>query len=180
MKTKNEEKKLLEKGLITESQYARTLNSINKRAKNCRDKISEYEIMYPNWSRYKYKTIGNYRNKMNEYYEMKEILLTCLSPVGLHKSIYKNKYGKEIKYFKYYELRGYGYHKPIDKEKFEKLSGKYEITTIDNLYVDGEHDITSLVSNQFAKKVVYLVEKGKISIIPDENVKEMLTKNTKL
>ena len=89
MTTKNEHKKNLENGIITEEMLELVLYSLNKRAKNCRDQKNKYYKKGKN-SRYKndysFKTVEQYKQKEYEYYEQKDFLLTSLlKPSCIHK-----------------------------------------------------------------------------------------------
>lgn len=186
MTTKKEYKKNLENGIITEEMLELVLYSIDKRAKNCRD-------------------------KKNEYYEQKDFLLTTLlKPICIHKTVsikefmkricssedeywqYKNSpnviytncyyryYDKERdkvinfvdvitrenieEYFLYYKTKNYAFHIPIDNpHKYSNL----EIIEIDNLETYGK-DIKELASVQFCKKVIELVKSGNYQYIPNK------------
>ena len=90
MKTNTKFLKLIKDKIITEEILELCLYSVNKRAKNCRDKKAEYRdhiksMRYFNHYYYdKYDNIDKYNNKMNEYYDMKDILLSILDPVCIH------------------------------------------------------------------------------------------------
>lgn len=66
---------------ITEEILEACLYSVNKRAKNHRDRAREAEYRY----RYDYYGVGiNERMKMEEMYNMKDTMLETLSPVCAH------------------------------------------------------------------------------------------------
>jgi hypothetical protein len=76
----------LKKGIVTKEMLEDCLFSVNKRAKNCRDKERKIRNYYRN-SRYaydKYNTEEKYRNKKDEYYSQKEILLSVIRPDSVH------------------------------------------------------------------------------------------------
>ena len=105
MKTPKEFINNLNNKIITESMLEQCLFSVNKRAKNYRDKVKEYrkEIRNNYYLYDKYNYIEKYTVKKEEYYEYKEILLTLLKPKCIHfqKMGYKRKriydYEKEFK-----------------------------------------------------------------------------------
>lgn len=70
----------IKKGIITKEMLSDCLYSVNKRAKNCRDKEREYR-------HYRYDYYGNeekYRNQKEAYYEQKEKMLSLLTPNCIH------------------------------------------------------------------------------------------------
>lgn len=70
----------LKKGIITRDMLADCLFSINKRAKNCRDKEVSYRCRkYDN-----YNNEQKYRVEKEKYYNQKELLLTLLKPTCIH------------------------------------------------------------------------------------------------
>lgn len=70
----------LKKGIITKEMLAECLFSVNKRAKNCRDKEATYRCRkYDN-----YNNEQKYRNEKEKYYNQKEVLLTLLQPTCIH------------------------------------------------------------------------------------------------
>ena len=87
----------VKKKIITENMLYDCLFSLNKRAKNCRDKKNEY------WrSEYKW----DYIERMDEYYRQKDFLLKAiLKPTLIHRQTTYNYYGnKNILYFLFYEM----------------------------------------------------------------------------
>ena len=83
------------------------LYSCNKRAKNYRDKEREYRYIRQR-NRFYYDRYGNEdrtRAKKEDYYRKKEILLTVLDPVCIHKELYgyerRRIYDYEKEYNKY-------------------------------------------------------------------------------
>ena len=87
MKTPKEYTDNIAKRIITPQMLSDCLFSVNKRAKNCRDKAREYGQYYRG-NRYaydKYNTIEEYNEKKEAYYEQKDILLSIAKPVEIHK-----------------------------------------------------------------------------------------------
>lgn len=86
MRTPKEYTDRLKRNEITKDMLSHCLYSVNKRAKNYRDKESEYRGR-GQYNRYYYDKYGNeekYREKKEEYYKKKEKLLSVLNPVCIH------------------------------------------------------------------------------------------------
>lgn len=79
MKTPKEYIDNLKKGVITEDMFSDCLFSLNKRAKNYRDKAREQRNEYG-----KYAITENNDVKKAYYYKLKELLLKLLVPVCIH------------------------------------------------------------------------------------------------
>lgn len=90
-KTPKEYNKNLKEGIITEKMLEECLYSVNKRAKNYRDKEREYREYNRNarhYCRYYYDKYDNeeqMKNKKEMFYEQKEIMLSILQPTCIHK-----------------------------------------------------------------------------------------------
>lgn len=72
----------LKKRIITVDMLSDCIYSVNKRAKNCRDKEKEYRNR-------RYDTYLNewrYREKKEKYYKMKDELLSLLAPTCIHET----------------------------------------------------------------------------------------------
>ena len=96
----------LKNHIITIQMLVDCLYSSNKRAKNWRDKQREYRER----RRYyydKYDNEGKAKEKKEEYYHQKEIMLSALKPVCIHKECYGYErtriYDYESDYIKYYD-----------------------------------------------------------------------------
>lgn len=103
MKLPYEYQKNLKNKIITKQMFIDAVYSVNKRAKNCRDKIREYKNSWP----YHYHTIdviSYYEDKKDKYYNIKEELLSYVTPTCIH---------KEFKYFE--RIRIYDYQKEFSK-----------------------------------------------------------------
>ncbi len=192
MKTPSTYKKNLENRVITLEMLRDCLFSVNKRAKNCRDKERKYRN-----NDFEYQ--DKYREKKEEYYDLKEKLLTLLEPVCIHRELYgyereriydydssyqqhlrsgdfvwENSYydsydeGRtvyfgdiELKnqpkyhYYLFYDLGDSSFHTPIEKESIENYD--LGIIDIDCLDTHG-YEFTELLSMQFVKKVVEIIE----------------------
>ena len=81
MKTPKHYNDNLKNKIITEEMFSDCLYSVNKRAKNYRDKAHEYKHRY----RFYHKAVDSQFNKMNEFYDLKEQLLKYLKPKCIHK-----------------------------------------------------------------------------------------------
>lgn len=196
MKTPKEFTTNLKRGIITKKMLELALFSVNKRAKNMRDKERDYR----GYSRFNY--YDKYHNKKLEYYAQKDIMLSLLDVICIHKEFiryereriydYEKRYNKivekgdyvwancfydyeedhevyfvdiELKnkpiyfYYKFYELGEHSFHTPIDELEVEKYVKNHhlQIIEIDGLNTKGE-DIHELVSPQFVKKLIALIE----------------------
>ena len=151
MKTNKEYQANLKKKIITESMLYDCLFSLNKRAKNCRDMKNRY------W-RTEYK--WDYIERMDEYYRQKDFLLKAiLQPTLIHKQTTYNYYGdRNVLYFLFYEMPQGTFHLPIDEHYAKNGNHGLKIEKIqDDFYTYGK-EIDGLLSVQFVKKVIDLVE----------------------
>ena len=111
MRTPKEYTDNLKKKTITESMLLDCLYSVNKRAKNYRDKERGYRQYYRG-NRYAYDKYGNIDHcqvMKEEYYSQKEKLLSVLEPTCIHKEFigykririydYEPEYRKNLKNF---------------------------------------------------------------------------------
>lgn len=109
----------LKQKIITKEMLVCCLYSVNKRAKNYRDKEREYRERKRNgnnryFNRYyydKYDDEGKARKKKEEFYQKKEILLSVLKPVVIH----KEQIGYEKERIYDYDSR---YQKHLKKDDF--------------------------------------------------------------
>ena len=125
------------------------LLSSNKKAKNARDAISDYEWNYRNY-------IGfiDYSKKLYDrrdmFYKLKYDILASFKPSCIH-------YTARGKYYLYYDFCGIKAHKPI------LLTSEYpelDIEEIGNLHNNGMPN-NELASTQFIKKVANLISSNK-------------------
>lgn len=107
MKTPKEYTNNLKNNIITKEMLLTCLYSSNKRAKNYRDKERQYRE-YRKFNRYfydKYDNEGKMKEKKEEYYKQKEILLSIINPICIHKELYgyekERIYDYEKRYKKY-------------------------------------------------------------------------------
>jgi len=91
----------MEGRVITEEMLELTLQSINKRAKNCRDKKKEYYLKGKKTGyEIDFNTSDKYKEEEREYYLQKVFLLKeLLKPICIHESI--NEIEKRVRYYNY-------------------------------------------------------------------------------
>lgn len=146
MRTTRQMNQLLKQRIITDDILGACAYSCSKRAKNYRDELREY----PRFSRYR----KNCHEKIDLYYRMKDELLSIVKPVAVH---WQNQldYDESLitKYFFYYSVGSYSFHKPIEAKDVDPSLLKYKL---ENFYTTGE-DYRNLVSVQFCEKVLELI-----------------------
>lgn len=97
----------LKNGVITEKMLLDCLYSVNKRAKNYRDKAREYRAYYKAHRYFdKYSNEAKCTAKKEEYYKQKEKLLSVLQPTCIHKE-----------FFGYERIRIYDYEPEYKKNR---------------------------------------------------------------
>lgn len=104
MKTPKEYSENIKNGIITKKILAECLFSVNKRAKNCRDKEAQYRAYYRN-ERYaydKYDREESYREKKQDYYKQKDLMLALINPTCIHVETVKKR-ERIYDYEPYYE-----------------------------------------------------------------------------
>lgn len=197
MKTPKEYTDSLKKGILTKNMLGDCLYSINKRAKNHRDKERSYRNGH---CLYNYE--DDYREKKEKCYRQKETILRLFEPSCIHKEthtrrtriyeydeefdkyyfsnnyIYENSYyDKEThqviqfvdvmlpydSYYLFYDFGKYSFHSPINEECLNQYSS-LEIRDIGVLVTYGK-DIHELLSCQFIKKVIDMIDKKEYQIV---------------
>ena len=161
----------LNQGVITEEMLSMALYSANKRAKNCRDKIREYNHLW-----YFNSTIGKgitqYRDTMEKYYAMKRTMLSVLKPCKVHEETHPDG---SVEHFLYYKTAFGSYHLPIEQEEIANVTfltrgggngGKYQPPIQKVVLVTVGADINDLVSMQFVTKVCELIKSGNFIYVP--------------
>lgn len=93
MKTPTKYSKLVKKNELDKELIGHVAFSINKRAKNYRDKRNEYR--YSNY-RHAYSCMQSYEEKMNEAYTMKTNILSLFKPIEVHQATFKNEFYKIV------------------------------------------------------------------------------------
>jgi len=143
---KNKQKqfeKELKNETLTEEMLSLVLFSLNKRAKNKRDKKREYynitQCSFHNGTRIFHKYLKQYKEQEKELYTMKSNILERLfSPTEYH--LINNKL------YSFYVIGEYSFHCPYDGD--EKTNAKI----LNNFKTNG-HNTETLLSNQFCAKV---------------------------
>lgn len=138
MKTPLEYTKNLKNHIITPQMLLDCLYSSNKRAKNWRDKEQEYREFYRS-SRYSYDKYDNEakaREKKLKYYKQKEIMLSVLQPVCIHR-----------------ECIGYERHRIYD---YENTESRILYSVLERMFPDGEETYTfEEIKRLFEEEGVY-------------------------
>ena len=101
MRTPKKYTDLIKNKEITNQIIAECIYSVNKRAKNYRDKIEDYK--QAGFYRYKENNIENAKEQKEKYYSMKEDLLLNFSPKLIHKQYAGEKRQRVYSYQKNYE-----------------------------------------------------------------------------
>ena len=101
MRTPKRYTDLIKNKKITNKIIAECIYSVNKRAKNYRDKIEDYK--QAGFYRYKENNIENAKEQKEKYYSMKEDLLLNFSPKLIHKQYAGEKRQRVYSYQKNYE-----------------------------------------------------------------------------
>ena len=188
MRTPQNYTQLVNDKKITNEMIAECIYSVNKRAKNHRDKIRKYKD--DRYNRYTVRNIENAEDEMEKYYTMKEELLTVFEPSLIHEQYvgeekkrvfsteedYDNENSIEVEFFDYklgrkkylyflfYEIGEYSFHLPISEQKAKKYT-KLQIKEIDQDFKTHGANIEGLLSTQFVNKVLSLLESGDYTIV---------------
>ena len=101
MRTPKRYTDLIKNKKITNQIIAECIYSVNKRAKNYRDKIEDYK--QAGFYKYKENNIENAKEQKQKYYSMKEDLLLNFSPKLIHKKYDREKIQRVYSYQKNYE-----------------------------------------------------------------------------
>ena len=101
MRTPKRYTDLIKNKKITNQIIAECIYSVNKRAKNYRDKIEDYK--QAGFYKYKENNIENAKEQKQKYYSMKEDLLLNFSPKLVHKQYVGEKRQRVYSYQKNYE-----------------------------------------------------------------------------
>jgi len=175
MKTSKHYMDCINNRTITEEIIEACLYSVNKRAKNHRDRAREAEYRY----RYDYYGVGiNERMKMEEMYNMKDTMLETLSPVCAHYVERDYKVPSEAPYdccetydsykecFLLYKIGNHTFHTPVDEddEYYQSFIKSGKVEELHDFTTYGA-DVSDLISMQFVKKLVRLIEIGNYTYI---------------
>lgn len=159
MRTPKEYTNNLNRKIITPDMLGAALYSVNKRAKNYRDRQAEYREIRQScrmWGEYYYDRYDNEtkcRLKKEEYYNYKDELLSVITPTCIHKE--KNRDGVYL----FYDMGNYSFHSPIAVSEVRSKYPDIEIVQITDLQTYGKC-VTELVSMQFVKKMLDVVKSG--------------------
>jgi hypothetical protein len=171
--TTKEINKILNQGIITPEILGYAAYSVNKRAKNWRDKETEYRNKRK-WNHFwfdKYDNEFKAKEQKQKYYNIKQTICEMFEPTKIHSLKQwrwnRNKYEDELVtiYFLCYEIGGFFFHQPINDIKdinlpIEKLDDNFE-TFGDN--------ITNLMSMQMVKKILNGLNEGLYQIKFENN-----------
>ncbi len=94
MRTPKKYSDLLKRKELTNAIIAECIYSVNKRAKNYRDKIKEYKNA--RYHLHQQNNIENAEENMEKYYDMKEKLLSKYKPTMIHKQFIEEKNNESI------------------------------------------------------------------------------------
>ncbi len=189
----------IKNGIITEEMLELSLYSVNKRAKNHRDRAREVRQMYRNdW----YGTAQNEYMLSDEMYHMKDLLLQIVEPIKAHYTIrsstrrfeydefdmdsfkeayhviayeeYYNWSGVrmcEVEYefkecFLLYKIGNHTFHTPVDEddEVYQSFANRGQAEELTDFVTYGA-DVSDLISMQFVKKLIRLIESGNYTYI---------------
>lgn len=98
MRTPKKYSDLLKRKELTNTIIAECIYSVNKRAKNYRDKIKEYKNA--RYHLHQQNNIENAEENMEKYYDMKEKLLSKYEPTMIHKQYIGEKKQRVYSYEK--------------------------------------------------------------------------------
>ena len=206
MKTPKLYNELINEKKITNEIIAECIYSVNKRAKNYRDKIKEYK----NGRSHQHleSNIEKAEEEMGKYYQLKEEFLKVFTPNLIHKQFigekkkrvysYEKNYEKLLKeknndifwknsyydydkdmeieffdyhlgtkkylYFLYCEIGEYSFHSPVS-EKIAESNTELEIQEIDENFKTHGSKNEGLLSMQFVKKVLELLQSEDYTIV---------------
>lgn len=166
MRTPQNYTQLVNDKKITNEMIAECIYSVNKRAKNHRDKIRKYKD--DRYNRYTARNIENAEDEMEKYYTMKEEMLTVFEPSLIHEQYVgeekKRVFSTEEDYDKLLQeksndiLRKGSYYddeNSIEVEFFDyKLGRKKYLYFL--FYEIGEYSFHFPISEQKAKKYTKL------------------------
>lgn len=177
MKTPKYMIEAIQNKVITEEILGACTYSCNKRAKNCRDKAREYRHGYGCR-----KYIRSYKESKDNYYHMKDTFLSLVTPVCVHTAIESRDFydgpdyvgvDKVKRFYLYYKVGEYGFHQPIKKDETPADLPSEDIGE----FTTYGKNIKDLLSTDYCKKVLALIESGDYQYIPQQPLKEAQTVN---
>ena len=163
MRTPKNYTQLLNAKKVTNEMIAECIYSVNKRAKNYRDKIRKYKD--DRYNRYTARNIENAEDEMEKYYTMKEEMLTVFEPSLIHEQYVgeekKRLFSTEEAYDKLLQEKsndiiwksGYRDENSIEVKFFDyKLDRKKYLYFL--VYEIGKSSFHLPISEQKAKKIL--------------------------
>ena len=206
MKTPKLYNELVNEKKMTNEIIAECIYSVNKRAKNYRDKIKEYKN--GRFHQHLESNIEKAEEEMGKCYQLKEEFLKVFTTNLIHKQFigekkkrvysYEKNYEKLLKektndifwknsyydydkdmeveffdyhlgtkkylYFLYYEIGEYSFHSAVS-EKIAESNTELEIQEIDENFKTHGSKIEGLLSMQFVKKVLELLQSEDYTIV---------------
>lgn len=187
----------IESRVITEEMLELTLHSINKRAKNCRDKKKEYYLKGKKTGHeIDFNTSDKYKEQEKEYYLQKVFLLKeLLKPNCIHESM--NEVEKRVRYFNYdQEFFDFQDRAIYCSDYFDKKLGEYvefiDVVTVERIkqhylfyettnysfHLPIEEELERVMDNNNINKIIEinLETKGQDvkELIPIEFIKEIV------
>ena len=162
MRTPKRYTDLIKNKKITNQIIAECIYSVNKRAKNYRDKIEDYK--QAGFYKYKENNIENAKEQKQKYYSMKEDLLLNFSPKLIHKQYVGEKtqrvYSYQKNYAKLYDEKRneitwensyYDYDRNREVEFFDYSLGEKEYFYF-FYYEIGEYSFHTPITEERAEK----------------------------
>lgn len=157
--------------IITEDMLGACIYSVNKRAKNFRDRTrklySEIDTKRSTYGQtgveYQLKNIATAKATKEYYYRYKDQLLSLVTPVSIH-FVNDGNYYDIRRYYLFYRVGSYSFHHPIEVKDLEKYPDLPQ-EDIGTLTTYG-HEIEDLISVQFVDKVLHLIRTGRYIFQP--------------
>ena len=163
MKTPKNYTDNLKKNIITADMLGDCLVSVDARADNYGEQLYKWRYFF----RY-YTNVGHiedsYKEKRAEYFEMKDTLLSLLSPIAIHHQVLSTKKRNASgKYYLCYKVSNKTFRKPLDDDKLVKQF-KLPINKIKPIN-RRSMETNDLISVPFIRKVVALIESGNYTYV---------------
>ena len=160
----------LSNGIITKEMLGMAIYSVNKRAKNYRDEEKYYREAYKNpffFARHNYLQIS--RERKENLYDIKDEFLSFLDPSGVQTIIRQTYKGSKKEYYYTYTVGSFRFHHPISKKAYKEFI-KNNPDIVPQKSIDLKtygRDIHELLSLQFAKKILKVMQTGNYTLIDD-------------
>ena len=171
MKTPKSYSDNLKNNIITDDMLGACIYSVNKRAKNFRDRTrklySEIDTKRSTYGQtgveYQLKNIATAKATKVYYYRYKDQLLSIVNPISIHIVSGRNS-SENRRYYLFYRVGSYSFHYPIDVKDLDKYPDLPQ-EDIGTLTTSG-HEIEDLISVQFVDKVLHLIRTGRYIFQP--------------